>query len=408
MPSARTSSKPPTTQARARFGGDPAMSATKVGLLLPAPQPSVWVVLAAGNGWWPRLLGKGCQRQRTAGGVLEYLAGLLSRARVQLDQHVDDDLVAVVLVEAHVGEELARSVVAERTEGERVGRVRARARFHLVLVDGHGAGGHPRGPDDHPLPAVVDGLDARDTAAVLLVEGEVQVRLVVQAVQALDDCLLHLLNGLDRLAGLGVDLEDALVMDLNLEVLRPAAVAAQPTRRSPHLVRSRTLHNPIMVDASTRRPRLVPAGGPAITGPWRRQTRPTPRYPRTPGAGARRAGVPCCWPSAWPVRGSRRRSSAAGTSGATTRNRRRSGAHRSRWSRRSWSSSAPWARGTSRPSARMCSARRRAKPRAATAARPCCGTRRAGCRTPTSRSVRSTSAGKRRRPQSPPAARAAG
>ena len=75
-------------------------------------------------------------------------------------------------------------------------------------------------PDDHPLPAVLDRLDA--------VVVEDQVRLVVHAVQALDDGLLQLVDDVGALAGDGVDAVDALVVDLDLEVLGPAAVAAQP------------------------------------------------------------------------------------------------------------------------------------------------------------------------------------
>src|SRR5919204_356716 len=141
------------------------------------------------------------------------------------DEHVYDDLVPVVLVEADVGEELARAVVAERAEGERVGGLRPRAALHLLGVHGHSAGGDERPAGNHPLPAVLDGLDPADASAVLLVEGEVQVRLVVQAVEALDDGLLHLLYGLDGLPGLRVDLQHAFVVDLDLQVLRPAAVA---------------------------------------------------------------------------------------------------------------------------------------------------------------------------------------
>jgi hypothetical protein len=55
-------------------------------------------------------------------------------------------------------------------------------------------------------------------------------RLVVHAVEALDDRLLDLLDWLDGFRGVGVDLEDALVVHLDLEVLRPAAIAAQPAR----------------------------------------------------------------------------------------------------------------------------------------------------------------------------------
>src|SRR6266851_6500229 len=57
-------------------------------------------------------------------------------------------------------------------------------------------------------------------------------RLVVHAVQALHDRLLELVDDLGALAGLGIDLVDALVMDLYLEVLGPAAVAAQPAART--------------------------------------------------------------------------------------------------------------------------------------------------------------------------------
>ena len=125
-----------------------------------------------------------------------------------------------MLVEADVGEELARAVVAERGVGERVAGLGARARLDLVGVDGDGARGDPRRAGDHPLPAVLDRLDA----AVV----EAEVRLVVHAVQALDDGLLQLVDDLGALAGLRVDLVDALVVHLHLEVGRPAAVAAQP------------------------------------------------------------------------------------------------------------------------------------------------------------------------------------
>ena len=55
-----------------------------------------------------------------------------------------------------------------------------------------------------------------------------EVRLVVHAVQALDDGLLELVDHLGALAADGIDPVDALVVDLHLELLRPAAVAAQP------------------------------------------------------------------------------------------------------------------------------------------------------------------------------------
>ena len=75
-------------------------------------------------------------------------------------------------------------------------------------------------PGDHPLPAILDRLDA----AVV----EAEMRLVVHALQALHDGLLQLVDRLGALAGLGIDLVDALVVDLDLEVGRPAAIAAQP------------------------------------------------------------------------------------------------------------------------------------------------------------------------------------
>ena len=61
--------------------------------------------------------------------LLEHLGRLLGRARVELDEQVDDDPVVLVLVEAHVREELARPVVAEGGEGQRVAGLRARARL---------------------------------------------------------------------------------------------------------------------------------------------------------------------------------------------------------------------------------------------------------------------------------------
>ena len=52
--------------------------------------------------------------------------------------------------------------------------------------------------------------------------------LVVHAVEALDDRLLDLLDPLGGLAGIGVDADNRVVMNLGLEAGRPAAVAAQP------------------------------------------------------------------------------------------------------------------------------------------------------------------------------------
>jgi hypothetical protein len=123
-------------------------------------------------------------------------------------------------VEAHVGEELARAVVAERGVGERVSGLGTGTGLDRLGVHRDGAGRHPRRADDHPLPAVLDRLDA--------VVVEDQVRLVVHAVQALDDGLLQFVHDVGALAGDGIDAMDALVMHLDFEVLGPAAVAAQP------------------------------------------------------------------------------------------------------------------------------------------------------------------------------------
>ena len=50
----------------------------------------------------------------------------------------------------------------------------------------------------------------------------------MHAVEALNDGLLDLLDALGGLAGLRVDAKDRVVVDLGLEALRPAAVAAKP------------------------------------------------------------------------------------------------------------------------------------------------------------------------------------
>jgi hypothetical protein len=118
-------------------------------------------------------------------------------------------------------------VVPECRVGQRVGGVWPLA-VDAVAVHRDRARGHPGGADNHSLPAVLDSLDAADAAAVLLVDRQAQVRLVVQAVAALDDRLLQLVVGIEGLAGLGIDPEDALVVELDLQVLGPAAVAPQP------------------------------------------------------------------------------------------------------------------------------------------------------------------------------------
>ena len=131
-----------------------------------------------------------------------------------------DRRVVFVLVEAHMREELAHAVVAEGGVGERVAGLGPGAALDVFGLDRHGARGDPGGPGDHPFPAILDRLD---TAVC-----ETEVRLVVHAVQALHDGLLQLVDDLRALAGVGVDFVDPLVVDLDLQILRPAAVAAQP------------------------------------------------------------------------------------------------------------------------------------------------------------------------------------
>ena len=147
-----------------------------------------------------------------------------------------DDLVLLVLVKAHVGEELPDPVLAEGRIGERVAGLGPRADLDIVGIDRDGAGGDPGRAGDHPLPTVLDRLDAT--------VGKAEVGLVVHAVQALHDRLLQLVDDFRALAGLGVDLVDPLVVDLHLQVLRPAAVAAQPSARSG--LGGRTVHGVIV------------------------------------------------------------------------------------------------------------------------------------------------------------------
>src|SRR5680860_1310781 len=78
---------------------------------------------------------------------------------------------------------------------------------------------------DHPLPAVLDRHDA------VVLEG--QVGLVVHEVEALHGRFLDLVDAFGGDAGVGVDPADRVVVDLDLEVLGPAAVAAQPGRAVP-------------------------------------------------------------------------------------------------------------------------------------------------------------------------------
>ena len=57
---------------------------------------------------------------------------------------------------------------------------------------------------------------------------EAEVGLIVHALEALHDRFLHLVDDLVALAALGVDPVDSLVVHLDFEVLRPAAIAAKP------------------------------------------------------------------------------------------------------------------------------------------------------------------------------------
>ena len=168
------------------------------------------------------------------------------------------------------------------------------ARLDAVGVHRHRARRHPRRPHHHPLPPVLDRLDP--------VVVEDQMRLVVHAVQALDDGLLQLVHDVGALAGDGIDAMDALVVDLDLEVLGPAAVAAQPRSN-----RSRSRHG-------------APFYAPGCAPPVRRLARPRRGALRVRRAVGRRAGARR--PSRRSVRRRRRRT----TSGSVT----------SCW-RRSWS-----------------------------------------------------------------------
>ena len=79
-----------------------------------------------------------------AGRLLEHVGGFLDRPAVELDQEVDHDAVALlVLVEADVREELARAVVAEGGVAEGVAGLGARAGLDLVGVDGDRARREP-------------------------------------------------------------------------------------------------------------------------------------------------------------------------------------------------------------------------------------------------------------------------
>src|SRR5687767_11492578 len=118
---------------------------------------SQWSVrLARGMRGRPRFLDERRDLEVAASGLLQHLRRLLLRARVELHEQVDDDALVVVLVEADVGEELAGARLAERAVGQRVGRLWAGAGLNEVLVDGDVAGGDPRQPADHALPAVLD------------------------------------------------------------------------------------------------------------------------------------------------------------------------------------------------------------------------------------------------------------
>ena len=90
--------------------------------------------------------------------------------------------------------------------------------------------------------------------------------LVVHAVQALDHRLLHLVDPLGGGAGFGVDPPDRVVMDLDLEVLGPAAVAAKPRRA----VSVQLAHAPIVAEgAAGSGESAADLGNRALEGPNR-------------------------------------------------------------------------------------------------------------------------------------------
>jgi hypothetical protein len=66
-------------------------------------------------------------------------------------------------------------------------------------------------------------LNRLDAAVV-----EPEVRLVMHALEALHDSFLHLIDHVRAFAGVRVDAVNALVVELYLEVLRPASVTPQP------------------------------------------------------------------------------------------------------------------------------------------------------------------------------------
>src|SRR6187549_213724 len=79
---------------------------------------SVSLVGSVGGG--TRLLGQRGDLERSVRGRFEHLGGLLRRARVELDQHVYDDAVVGVLVEADVCKELSYACLSEGAVGEQL------------------------------------------------------------------------------------------------------------------------------------------------------------------------------------------------------------------------------------------------------------------------------------------------
>jgi hypothetical protein len=215
------------------------------------------VPAAGGDRGRPRLLREGRDDERAAGGLVEHRAGLVLRAGVELHEQVGDDLVALVGVKADVGEELLRPRVAERRVGERLAGLGARARLDVVRRDGHGAGGDPRRAHHEALPAGLVGLQAP--------VDEEEVRLVVHAVQALHDGLLLLLDGVHRRAGGGVDAVDPVVVDVELQRRRPAAIAPHPGQRAGlrHAVIVRRRGTDVGAAAEGRAPGVVRGSLPA-------------------------------------------------------------------------------------------------------------------------------------------------
>jgi hypothetical protein len=93
--------------------------------------------------------------------------------------------------------------------GQGLSGLGAGADLNGFLGDRDDRGRHPGRSGDHALPAILDGRDATVHQS--------QVRLVVQAVHALDYGFVKFVDGLSALCGVGIDLVDALDVQLDFE-----------------------------------------------------------------------------------------------------------------------------------------------------------------------------------------------